>query len=79
MHKKKIKELDLDARAQAEHLKEEMLGKLKDLGSCPHFSTFPCSILGNMVLRPFGLSTDSFQLNDDGKGGMSISMKQQGQ
>ncbi|EPB75175.1 tetratricopeptide repeat protein [Ancylostoma ceylanicum] len=60
----KIQELQKKIEIRNEEMKNEMISKLKELG--------------NVCLRPFGLSTDSFQLTPNADGGYSISMKNSG-
>ncbi|KAJ1374699.1 hypothetical protein KIN20_037449 [Parelaphostrongylus tenuis] len=61
----KIKEMNQKIAERNEQMKSEMLGKLKQLG--------------DVCLRPFGLSTDSFQVTQNPDGGYNISMKSAGQ
>lgn len=59
--KRIIFELESEISERNEKMKREMLSKLKDLGDA--------------VLRPFGLSTSNFQLNQNDSGGYSVNFK----
>lgn len=68
MFRKQVEESKVEAEKDTENrkksdeqMKEEMIEQLKKLG--------------NMCLKPFGLSTDSFQMVPQPGGGYSIQMK----
>ncbi|CAG9538337.1 unnamed protein product [Cercopithifilaria johnstoni] len=58
---KKVADLRRAIDERNERMKREMISKLKDFG--------------NMCLKPFGLSTDNFEMVQQPGGGYSISMK----
>lgn len=74
---------DLPPRLNAAKEKEmgEMMGKLKEVSCCfPTVSARRCADmlqLGNGILRPFGLSTDNFNMvKDEATGGYSMDFNQ---
>lgn len=58
----KVNKLDKQIQERNEKMKDEMLGKLKDIG--------------NTILGKFGMSLDNFKLNQDpNSGGYNISFQ----
>lgn len=76
----------LPPRTKAAQEKEmgEMMGKLKQVSCCSTNQFLCCLIvnlmqLGNGILKPFGLSTDNFQMiKDEKSGGYSMNFNQGG-
>lgn len=54
-----MKFIKAEVERRQEEMKQQMFSQLKSLG--------------NMCLKPFGLSTNNFNLNDNGEGGYSVS------
>jgi tetratricopeptide (TPR) repeat protein len=63
--KQVIRNLEAQIQHRNERLKDEMLGKLKDLG--------------NVLLKPFGLSTNNFEMSPNDSGGYSLNFKSNNQ
>ena len=78
---RQLKELPPRTKAAQEIEMGEMMGKLKQvcITTCSEKCFAHCLQLGNGILKPFGLSTDNFQMVKDEKtGGYSMNFNQGG-